>query len=174
MRKTNKPQLIEPQLVAQTKSQHCCYCSSNLLPSWSFISIRVPSAGLEAYKCNCFPQTIRDRNDLPNCLISSAEMLDDCVSKFASVVRARDYFFPPSQLPVNNCQFDVSPRNFSDSDKFFTISNYTATRGHSMKFAKRHTCDTFLSPNRHIWNFWSGSLCPISGGFHVANFRLFY
>ena len=24
-----------------------------------------------------------------------------------------------------------------DKDKFFTISNYTATRGHSMKFAKR-------------------------------------
>ena len=28
-----------------------------------------------------------------------------------------------------------------DKEKFFTISNYTATRGHSMKFAKRrHTC----------------------------------
>ena len=33
-----------------------------------------------------------------------------------------------------------------------------------------HTCDTFLSPKREIWNFWSGNLCLISGGFHVANF----
>ena len=37
-----------------------------------------------------FPQTIRDWNDLPDSPISSAEMSDDCVSKFASLVRARD------------------------------------------------------------------------------------
>ena len=37
-----------------------------------------------------FPQTIRDWNELPDSLISSAEMSDDCVSKFTSVVRARD------------------------------------------------------------------------------------
>ena len=39
-----------------------------------------------------FPQTIRDwkRIDLPDSLISSAEMSDDCMSKFASLVRARD------------------------------------------------------------------------------------
>ena len=37
-----------------------------------------------------------------------------------------------------------------------------------------HTCDTFLSPNRGVWNFWSGNSCQISGGFHVANFGLFY
>ena len=36
-----------------------------------------------------------------------------------------------------------------------------------------HTCDTFLNPNREIWNFWSGNLCLVSGGFHVANFGLF-
>ena len=34
--------------------------------------------------------TIRDWNDLPDSLISSAEMSDDCVSKFASLVRARN------------------------------------------------------------------------------------
>ena len=37
----------------------------------------------------------------------------------------------------------------------------------------QHTCDTFLNPNREIWNFWSGNLCLVSGGFHVANFRPF-
>ena len=38
----------------------------------------------------------------------------------------------------------------------------------------KHTCDTFLNPNREIWNFWSGNVCLVSGGFHVANFGLFY
>ena len=37
----------------------------------------------------------------------------------------------------------------------------------------RHTCDTFLNPNREIWIFWSGNICLVSGGFHVANFGLF-
>ena len=44
----------------------------------------------EAYKSSFFPQTIRDWNDLPDSLVSSAEMSDDCVSKFASLVRSRD------------------------------------------------------------------------------------
>ena len=45
------------------------------------------------YKClftQFFPQTIRDWNELPDSLISSAELSDDCVSKFTSLVRARD------------------------------------------------------------------------------------
>ena len=40
----------------------------------------LPSASKEAYKNNFFPQTIRGWNDLPDSLISSAEMSDDCVS----------------------------------------------------------------------------------------------
>ena len=43
-----------------------------------------------AYKKSFFPQTIRDWNVLPDSLISSAEMSDDYVSKFTSLVRARD------------------------------------------------------------------------------------
>ena len=39
---------------------------------------------------------------------------------------------------------------------------------------RQHTCDTFLNPNREIQNFWSVNLCPVSGGFHVANFGLFF
>ena len=32
---------------------------------------------------------------------------------------------------------------------------------------------TFLNQNRELWNFWSGNLCLVSGGFHVANFGPF-
>ena len=50
----------------------------------------IPSASKEAYKSSFFPQTIRDWNDIPDSLVSSAEMSDDCVSKFTSLVRSRD------------------------------------------------------------------------------------
>ena len=53
---------------------------------------RIPSASIDAYKKSFFPQStcIRDWNVLPDSLISSAELSDDCVSKFTSLVRARD------------------------------------------------------------------------------------
>ena len=53
---------------------------------------QIPSASIhvDAYKKSFFPQSIRDWNVLPDSLISSAEMSDDCVSKFTSLVRARD------------------------------------------------------------------------------------
>ena len=35
-------------------------------------------------------ETIRDWNELPESLISSSELSDDSVSKFTSLVRARD------------------------------------------------------------------------------------
>ena len=54
------------------------------------LAFQIPSASKEAYKSSFFPQTIREWNDLPDSLISSAEMSDDCVSKFASLVRAMD------------------------------------------------------------------------------------
>ena len=54
------------------------------------LAFQIPSASKEAYKNSFFQQTIRDWNDLPDSLISSAEMSDDCVSKFASLVRSRD------------------------------------------------------------------------------------
>ena len=54
------------------------------------LAFQIPSASKEAYKSSFLPQTIRDWNDLPDSLISSAIMSDDCVSKFASLVRARD------------------------------------------------------------------------------------
>ena len=52
---------------------------------WHF---RHPSL-VDAYKCN-FSQTIRDWNALPDSLISSAEVAEDCVAKFTSLVKDMD------------------------------------------------------------------------------------
>ena len=57
-------------------------------------AFQLSSASIEVYKCSFFPQTIGDLNDLPESLFSTAEMSDDCVSKFASHVRSRDEFLP--------------------------------------------------------------------------------
>ena len=65
-----------------SKTRHCRNQHST--------AFQIPSASVEAYRCSFFPQTIRDWNVLPDSLISSAELSDDCVSKFASLVRARD------------------------------------------------------------------------------------
>ena len=54
---------------------------------WPF---KIPSASKDVYKYSFFPQTIRDWNDLPESLISSSELSNDSVSKFTSLVRARD------------------------------------------------------------------------------------
>ena len=48
---------------------------------------QIPTASKDAYKKSFFLQTIRDWNVLPDSLISSAELSDDCVSKFTSLVR---------------------------------------------------------------------------------------
>ena len=39
------------------------------------LAFQIPSASKEAYKSSFFPQTIRGWNDLPDSLVSSAEML---------------------------------------------------------------------------------------------------
>ena len=51
---------------------------------------QIPTASKDAYKKSFFPKTIRDWNVLPDSLISSDELSDDCVSKFTSLVKARD------------------------------------------------------------------------------------
>ena len=80
------------------------------------LAFQIPSASKEAYKRSFFPQTIRDWNDLPDSLISSAEMSDDCFSKFASLVRLRELISPQSEPPGEIMSFGVSPVNYSDSD----------------------------------------------------------
>ena len=53
-------------------------------------SFQTPIANTDVYKCSLFPQTIRDLNVIPDSLISSAQVAEDCVAKFTSLVRARD------------------------------------------------------------------------------------
>ena len=54
------------------------------------MAFQILSASEDTYKKSFFLQTIRDWNVLPDSLISSAELSGDCVSKFTSLVRARD------------------------------------------------------------------------------------
>ena len=54
------------------------------------MAFQTPIANTDVYKGSFFPQTIRDWNALPDYLISSAEDAEDCVTKFTSLVRARD------------------------------------------------------------------------------------
>ena len=54
------------------------------------MAFQIPSTSKDVYKYSCFPQTIRDWNDLPESLISSSELSDDSESKFTSLVRTRD------------------------------------------------------------------------------------
>ena len=53
------------------------------------MAFQIPSASKDTYKNSFFPRTIKDWNDLPDSLIFSAGLSDDCVSKFTSLVRAR-------------------------------------------------------------------------------------
>ena len=64
------------------KTRHCRNSLSK--------AFQLPSARTEAYECSFFPQTIRDWNDLPDSLFSAAELSDDCVSKYASLMHSRD------------------------------------------------------------------------------------
>ena len=54
------------------------------------LAFQIPSASKDVYEYSFFPQTNRDWKDLPEALISSSQMSDDSVSKFTSLVRARD------------------------------------------------------------------------------------
>ena len=58
----------------------------------STMAFQTPIANTDVYIGSFFPQTIRDWNALPDSLISSNEDAEDCVAKFNSLVRARDYF----------------------------------------------------------------------------------
>ena len=75
-----KARITTNDLIPKTMRCRNSYC----------MVFQLPSASIEAYICSYFPQTIRDWNDLPDSLFSTAEMPDDCVSNFASLVRSRD------------------------------------------------------------------------------------
>ena len=54
------------------------------------LAFQIPMAGTDIYKSSFFPQTIRDWNLLTDSLISTSECAVDSVTKFTSLVRARD------------------------------------------------------------------------------------
>ena len=54
------------------------------------LAFPIPMAGTYIYKSSFFPQTIRDWNLLTDSLISASECAVDSVTKFTSLVRARD------------------------------------------------------------------------------------
>ena len=47
-------------------------------------------AGTDIYKSSFFPRTIRDWNRFTDSLISASECAVDSITKFTSLVRARD------------------------------------------------------------------------------------
>ena len=54
------------------------------------LEFQTPFAGTDIYKSSFFPQTIRDWNSLTDSLISASECAEDSVTKFTSLVRARE------------------------------------------------------------------------------------
>ena len=66
------------------------------------LAFQIPMAGTDIYKSSFFPQTIRAWNFLTDFIISASECAVDSVTKFTSLVRARD-LLPQSYVLVNNC-----------------------------------------------------------------------
>ena len=54
------------------------------------MAYQISYASKDGYKKSFSPQTVRDWNYLPDSLISAAELSDNCISKFTSLLRARD------------------------------------------------------------------------------------
>ena len=73
------------------------------------MAVQIPSASTNAYENIFFPWTIRDWNNLPDSLISFAELSEDCMSMFSSLVRAMDLFPPVTALGEGCHLFGVSP-----------------------------------------------------------------
>ena len=54
------------------------------------MAYQISFASKDAYKKSFSPQTNRDWNYFLDSVISAAELSDNCVSKFTSLLRARD------------------------------------------------------------------------------------
>ena len=79
------------------------------------LAFQIPSAGKDVYMYSFFPQTIRDWNDLLNpwFLPLNCQMIAYLSSPLLWELGTN---FPQSQPLVKDCQFGVSPVNYSDSD----------------------------------------------------------
>ena len=54
------------------------------------MAFQTPVASTDAYKSSFFPSDYYGLESLPDSSISFAEVAEDCVAKFTSLVRARD------------------------------------------------------------------------------------
>ena len=79
------------------------------------LTFLIQSASEDTYEFIFFAQTIRDWNDLPDAPLTTAEMTDDCVAKFAATIaRARNVFPPTSRSP--KCSIvSLASHQYSDS-----------------------------------------------------------
>ena len=67
-----------------------CEVKSNSCRNQHSMAYQISYASKDAYKKSFSPQTNREWNYLPDSLISTAELSDNCLSKFTSLLRARD------------------------------------------------------------------------------------
>ena len=75
---------VKSKFMQMTLSQNRCCRNQHSM------AYQICYASKVTYKKSFSPQTIRDWNYLPDSLISAAELSDNCVSKFTSLLRARD------------------------------------------------------------------------------------
>ena len=68
--------------MSLSKNRHCRNQHS--------MAYQISYASIDVYKKSFSPKSIRDWNYLLDSLISAAKVLDNCVSKFTSLLRARD------------------------------------------------------------------------------------
>ena len=75
---------VKSKFMQMTLSQNRCCRNQHSM------AYQISYASKDAHKKSFSPQNTRDWNYLPDSLISPAELLDNCVSKFTSLLRARD------------------------------------------------------------------------------------
>ena len=83
---------------------------------------QIPSASKDSYMKSFFPQTIRDWNALPDSLISSSELSDDCVSKFTSL-REFHNKVPPEKVSLLCRKFCVINKPFIENIVYFCLQD---------------------------------------------------
>ena len=70
------PRLLDECLIRRSRNHHS-------------LTFQIPAARNDIYKGSFFPQTIRNWNNLPDLIITSAENAEDGVARFTSLVRIR-------------------------------------------------------------------------------------
>ena len=108
--------------VCQVKSKfmQMTLCQNRRFRNQHEMAYQISYASIDTYKKSFSPQTIRDWNYLPDPLISAAELSDNCVSKFTSLLRARFL----GQALTRYCHFGVSSVTYSDKMRDVKSANH--------------------------------------------------